>query len=72
MAKLETPPHRERKPTNFSHTYPPPLDVDPSGPGPRSLEGLLAALRSNLCKILDANFYEKALFVKVDVATALW
>jgi hypothetical protein len=22
--------------------------------------------------MLDANFYEKALFVKVDVATALW
>jgi hypothetical protein len=25
-----------------------------------------------LCTILHMNFYEKALFVKVDVATALW
>jgi hypothetical protein len=26
----------------------------------------------DLCTILHSNFYEKALFVKVDVATALW
>jgi hypothetical protein len=35
-------------------------------------EAILAALRGGLCKIVHPNFYEKALFVKVDVATALW
>jgi hypothetical protein len=24
------------------------------------------------CRVLDTNYYEKALFVKVDLATALW
>jgi hypothetical protein len=36
----------------------------PQKPSSRPWEGVL-------CKILQMNFYEKALFVKVDVATAL-
>jgi hypothetical protein len=35
-------------------------------------DAILAPLAGDLCKILQTNFYEKALFVKGDVATALW
>ena len=32
---------------------------------------ILGGIGVGVCKILDMNFYEKALFVKVDVATAV-
>jgi hypothetical protein len=34
--------------------------------------GVFRGTGVRLCRILDMNFYEKALFVKVDVAAAFW
>jgi hypothetical protein len=33
-------------------------------------QAILAPLRGDLCKILHPNFYEKALFVKADLAAS--
>jgi hypothetical protein len=53
-----------------SHIHPAPQHVDARSPRRMLSQAILAPLRGDLCKILHPNFYEKALFVKADLAAS--
>ena len=47
-----------------SHIHPALQHVDARSPRRMLSRAILAPLRTDLCRMLDTNFYEKALFVK--------